>query len=561
MAHVTPHPRVEDRQRRLGSICDDPQRVRLADGAEIGLRPIHDDDEARIARAFVRLSPQSRRRRFLSLAHELTPAQQRYLTIVDHRDHEAVVATEPDSGEIIGVARYVRLRDRPLVAEVATAVIDEWQSRGIGQALFNALTERAERNGVERFAATVSPENAPIKHWLRRTGTAPRQNGHELEYEFPVTALACHRAPIVQAPAAPARHRRELIGIGLVLFSAAGFGSLAVLAQLAYGAGVSVFGLLFGRFVIAAILLWLIALALRRPLPGRRLALVGLALGCGYSLVALSFAASLRHIDANLADLLEYAYPTLVSLGAVGLGRERWSRRRATALAVAGTGILLALAGGGTGVIDPLGVALALIAALIYAAYVLASASLLGRVDPLVLAALVATGAALVFSVQAAATNQLGPRGGLSGLGLLVAVALSSSVLGTSAFMAGIRRLGPSRASIVSSAEPALTALFAFAALGEHFGPVQLIGAGLVLASVPILELKRRPTQSTPRNEYPLRTSTATQSEIQPRRPGERRTTSPLPPVEHINRQPTRAARSWPHGSHSRTIDFGAHRD
>jgi drug/metabolite transporter (DMT)-like permease/GNAT superfamily N-acetyltransferase len=512
MAHVTPHPRVADRQRRLGSICDDPQRIRLADGAEIALRAISDDDEARIARAFARLSPQSRRRRFLSLAQELTPAQLRYLTIVDHRDHEAVVAAEPDSGEIIGVARYVRLRDRPLVAEVASAVIDEWQSRGIGQALFNALAERAEQNGVERFAATVSAENGPVKHWLRRTGTAPHENGYELEYEFPVTALACHRTPIVQAPAAPSTRRCELIGVGLVLFSATGFGSLAVLAQLAYGAGLSVFGLLFGRFVIAAILLWLIALALRRPLPGRRVALVGLALGWGYSLVALSFAASLRHIDANLADLLEYAYPTLVSVGAVGLGRERWSRRRATALAVAGTGILLALAGGGTGVIDPLGVVLALIAALIYAAYVLASASLLGRVDPLVLAALVATGAALVFSVDAAATNQLGPRGGLSGLGLLVAVALSSSVLGTSAFLAGMRRLGPSRASIVSSAEPALTALFAFAALGEHFGPVQLIGAALVLASVPILELKGRPTRSTSRKEYPRRTSSATQS-------------------------------------------------
>jgi drug/metabolite transporter (DMT)-like permease len=75
--------------------------------------------------------------------------------------------------------------------------------------------------------------------------------------------------------------------------------------------------------------------------------------------------------------------------------------------------------------------------------------------------------------------------------GLVVAVALSSSVLGTSAFMAGVRRLGASRASIVSSAEPALTAAFAFAAFGDRLGAAQLVGAGLVLASVPILELKR----------------------------------------------------------------------
>jgi drug/metabolite transporter (DMT)-like permease len=294
--------------------------------------------------------------------------------------------------------------------------------------------------------------------------------------------------------------RPELEAVVLVLVSAAGFGSLAVLAQLAYGAGVSVLGLLSGRFVVAGTVLWLMAIVLRRPLPSRRGLLIGVSLGAGYSSMALCFAASLRHIEANLADLLLFAYPALVSIGAVALGRDRWNPRVAAALAVAGAGIALALAGGGAG-IDPLGVALALAAASIYAAYVLASSSLLGETDPLVLAALIASGAALVFCLDAGATGQLAPRGGLHGVALVIAVALSSSVLGTSAFMAGVRRLGASRASIVSSAEPALTAIFAFAAFGERFGAIQLIGAGLVLASVPILELKpparRRPRERT----------------------------------------------------------------
>ena len=134
---------------------------------------------------------------------------------------------------------------------------------------------------------------------------------------------------------------------------------------------------------------------------------------------------------------------------------------------------------------------MALASALIYALYVLASSSLLGTTDPVVLAASVATGAAITFFADAAIHGQLAPRGGLAGIGLVVAIAVSSSVLGTSAFMAGLRRLGASRASIVSSAEPALTAAFAFAAFGDRFGAVQLVGAGLVLASVPILELKR----------------------------------------------------------------------
>jgi drug/metabolite transporter (DMT)-like permease len=296
-------------------------------------------------------------------------------------------------------------------------------------------------------------------------------------------------AATVSGVARRSPRRPELQAVMLVLLSAAGFGSLAVLAQLAYSAGVSVLGLLSGRFLVAGTVLWLMAIVLRRPLPPRRGLLIGVSLGAGYSSMALCFAASLRHIDANLADLLLFAYPALVSIGAVALGRDRWNRRVAAALAVAGTGIVLALAGGGTG-IDPLGVTLALAAAAIYAAYVLASSSLLGETDPLVLAALIASGAALVFCLDAGAAGQLAPRGGLHGVALVIAVALSSSVLGTSAFMAGVRRLGASRASIVSSAEPALTAILAFAAFGERFGAMQLLGAGLVLASVPILELK-----------------------------------------------------------------------
>ena len=296
----------------------------------------------------------------------------------------------------------------------------------------------------------------------------------------------------MSSPSTHVRARaRDLRAIALVLLSAALFGALGVLAQLAYGTGVSVLGLLLGRFAVAGIVLWLIVFALRRPLPSRRGLLIAVALGVGYSSMALSFAASLKHIDAELADLLLFAYPVLVSLGAVALRRERFSRRGAVAVAAATTGIALALTGGGTGAIDPVGVGLALTASLIYALYVLASSSLLSTIDPFVLAASVATGAAITFFADAAVHGQLAPRGGLTGFGLIVAVALSSSVLGTSAFMAGVRQLGASRASIVSSAEPALTAAFAFATIGDRFGRVQLLGAGLVLASVPILELKR----------------------------------------------------------------------
>ncbi len=163
------------------------------------------------------------------------------------------------------------------------------------------------------------------------------------------------------APQPRGRH-----GVALVLVSAVCFAGLGVLSQLAYHAGVSVPGLLWGRYLLAAGALWLLIGARRRPLPSARHALVGVALGVGYSVQALLFAQSLRHLEAGLADLLYFAYPALVVIGASALGQERWSGRRTGAVVAAASGIALALIAGGP--LDLLGAALALLAALGYAA-------------------------------------------------------------------------------------------------------------------------------------------------------------------------------------------------
>jgi GNAT superfamily N-acetyltransferase len=60
------------------------------------------------------------------------------------------------------VARYVRSSDDPEVAEVAVAVSDPWQRRGVGTALLHRLTERARDEGIQRFSAEVLAENEPM---------------------------------------------------------------------------------------------------------------------------------------------------------------------------------------------------------------------------------------------------------------------------------------------------------------------------------------------------------------------------------------------------------------
>jgi nucleotide-binding universal stress UspA family protein/GNAT superfamily N-acetyltransferase len=133
--------------------------ITLRDGARVILRAIAPEDKPLLAASFERLSEESRYRRFFTTKNELTSAELDYLVDVDHRDHEAIVAIDPSSGEGLGVARYIRSTDDPEIAEVAVTVVDDWQGRGLGRALLDRLTYRARREGVRRFSALVQGDN------------------------------------------------------------------------------------------------------------------------------------------------------------------------------------------------------------------------------------------------------------------------------------------------------------------------------------------------------------------------------------------------------------------
>jgi hypothetical protein len=92
----------------------------LRDGTRIEIRPIRPEDRDDLAAGMRRLSPDSRYRRFLCPTDVLSEAELEYLTIVDHKDHEALVALELETGEGLGVARFVRWPDDPEAAEFAT---------------------------------------------------------------------------------------------------------------------------------------------------------------------------------------------------------------------------------------------------------------------------------------------------------------------------------------------------------------------------------------------------------------------------------------------------------
>jgi drug/metabolite transporter (DMT)-like permease len=275
-------------------------------------------------------------------------------------------------------------------------------------------------------------------------------------------------------------------GLGFTLASAVFLSGLGVTTQLAFDSGATVGSLLSGRFLVAAAILWPIVWLLRPARPTRRQVFAGLMLGVGFSAHAGLFSASLARLDAGVVDLLLFTYPALVMLGAVALRRERWSRRRGVALAAATAGTSLVLLGGLSS-IDPLGAALALGSSVAYAAYILASAGQLERTNAFLLTALVTTGAGVTLTVAGAVQGDLSLQGGAPALAFIAAVGLVATA-GMFTFIAGISRLGPSRASIVSAVQPALTPLVGFAVFADRLGPEQMLGGALVVAAVVVLE-------------------------------------------------------------------------
>lgn len=161
--------------------------VELRDGRTILVRPIAPDDKDRLVAGFNRLSEESRQRRFLTPATELSAEDLEYLTEVDHRRHEAMVAIDPADGSLVGTARYVQVPGERECAEVAVAVVDDWQRRGVATALLGALSRRAHENAVQRFRAYVSSDNAVVLDALERAGaTRASGSGSELEFEVDV---------------------------------------------------------------------------------------------------------------------------------------------------------------------------------------------------------------------------------------------------------------------------------------------------------------------------------------------------------------------------------------
>lgn len=148
--------------------------IRLRDGSELQVRPIRAEDEGLLQDTFSRMSERSVYFRFFSPLKRLPDSLAHRLSHVDYSDRVALVATgqagaEGSNQRILGVARYDRIPGTD-IAEVAVAVVDEYQRRGLGSGLLTALAKVAAEHGIATFTLIVLPENQSMFKLLRSLG-------------------------------------------------------------------------------------------------------------------------------------------------------------------------------------------------------------------------------------------------------------------------------------------------------------------------------------------------------------------------------------------------------
>lgn len=274
-------------------------------------------------------------------------------------------------------------------------------------------------------------------------------------------------------------------GMLLIIISAIAFGAIPIFARAAYRAGSDPISVLFFRFSIASIIMILWVIARKIPFPRGKF-LLGLMLmgGMGYVGQSFCYFTALTMASAGLVAILLYLYPVIVAILSALLFKERMTGPKILALilALVGTVLTIGLSGGG----QLLGIVLAMTAPFIYSAYILAGSKIIKEAGVLSSSTVVMISAGLVFGIFITVKGLNVPQT-LAGWGGVFAIALVSTVIAIIAFFAGLERVGPTNASMLSTFEPVTTVVLAAIFLGEEVGFMRMMGGVFILFAVILL--------------------------------------------------------------------------
>ncbi len=277
---------------------------------------------------------------------------------------------------------------------------------------------------------------------------------------------------------------RRLIGIILIAISAASFGTLAIFGRYLYADGMDIFTVLFLRFGLSASFMTVILLLRRQPFPrGRILAqLIGMG-ALGYVGQSFSYLTAIKYASAGLVALLLYLYPIFVAILSVVFLREKLTRVKIAALVIAFAGTLLTVDPGGG---QFTGILLAIAAALIYSIYIIVGTNVMKHVSAVQSSTVIFASAGAVYGLLTLVNGAHFPASN-DGWLAMVGIIIVSTIIPVVAFLAGLERIGPTNAAMLSTLEPVVTVLLAAWLFGEQLLPVVLLGGGLILTAVILL--------------------------------------------------------------------------
>ena len=274
---------------------------------------------------------------------------------------------------------------------------------------------------------------------------------------------------------------KRLTGILLIAISAASFGTLAIFGRFLYAAGLDTFTLLFLRFTLAASIMTFILILRREPFPrGRVLAqLIGMG-AIGYAGQSFTYLSAIKYASAGLVALLLYLYPMFVFVLSVIFLHEKvtWVKSIALTLALLGAALTVNPQGG-----QLLGILYAVTAAMIYSVYIIVGAGVMKRVSAVQSSLVIFTSAAAVYGTLTAVNGAHFPVNA-SGWWFIAGIVILATVIPVVTFLAGLERIGPTNASLLSTLEPVVTVLLAAWLFAERLAPITLVGGALILVAV-----------------------------------------------------------------------------
>jgi len=274
-------------------------------------------------------------------------------------------------------------------------------------------------------------------------------------------------------------------GTALMMLSATGFGVMVLFSRTAMQEGVDTASLMFMRLGMAAVALMGLAWRRRVVWPSGRATWVAVAMGAVFSGNALAYFMALNEGAAASVAAVFYCYPVIVALIGCVISRKLMDARTTwcMALAVGGCWLTVVPSHGHELALPRAALHLALASALMYAIYVLMSRALHPGSDPLAQAGIITGSAALCLGLVVAAQGLSHPVSWL-GWACVLGMALLSTVVSITAFLAGARILGTNRAAALSAAEPVVTAITAWVAFGEALSLQAWAGLMLVVGAV-----------------------------------------------------------------------------